>query len=77
MGLFKKIDENRHGPVVAAFSEFGRFRIGTIAKWHSLFIPSDWRGRELHACKTRNEARRVLQQLFDFERGQADEQSAA
>ena len=67
---FKKLDSNQHGHIVEVFHAQG-WRLGTIAKWHGLFIPSDWRGEKFSPRKTRKEAADVLLQIFELERDEA------
>ena len=64
---FKKIDSNRHGHIVNVITDKG-FCIGTIAKWHGLFIPTDWGGNKFAPKNTRKEAANQLEEHFEFER---------
>jgi len=63
---FKKIDENEHGPIVNVINE-GGFVVGTISKWHGLFIAKDWEGSELsRPFRARKRAAEHLVEDFDF-----------
>lgn len=63
---FKKIDEDTHGPVVSVISDKG-FVIGSIRKWHGLFITSDWEGNASSLPhETRKAAAEALSEQFEF-----------
>ena len=60
---FKKIGENEHGQIVNVFTDQG-FQIGSIEKWHDLFVATDWIGEKFTACSTRAIAASRLEEHF-------------
>ena len=66
MWTFKKAGENQHGQIVNVISEKG-FCVGSIAKWHGLFVATDWEGhRNNMPFKTRVKAAKALLDEFEF-----------
>lgn len=61
---FRKIDDNRHGPVNRVFLQ-GDI-VGTVEKWHGLFIAKDCNGEGFggFSFKTRKEAGEALCRRF-------------
>ena len=65
---FKKINEDMHGPIVRVLSEHEQ-DIGTIHKWHGLFLAKDWHGETVSPwpVNTRKEAAELLLEKWTFE----------
>ena len=63
---FKKVGENEHGPVASVINEKG-FIVGSVSKWHGLFIATDWEGNKGNMpFQTRRGAGERLNEEFEF-----------
>jgi len=63
---FKKTGDDQHGNIVNVISDKG-FIVGSISKWHGLFITADWDGKKNNMpFPTRNAAGESLVEEFEF-----------
>ena len=63
---FKKTGIDQHGNIANVISDKG-FVVGSVSRWHGLFIATDWEGHKNNMpFKTRNAAGDRLVEEFEF-----------